>query len=738
MKNVALLFGSLLLVLCADATAQKRVSIAYADEEIQIDGYLNESIWDKHEPADSFYQYFPVDTVQARDQTEIRMAYDAKYLYIGITCYSRHNDFVVPSLKRDFRAGGSDNITLLIDPKNDGNNAYMFGTNPLGVKREGLITRGGTALEGFSTSWDQTWFAESSIGPDYWVSELKIPFRILQFDQETRSWSFNVYRFDTYENERSTWVRIPQTQWIFNLRFMGEMFFERPLKAGTSRAVLIPYVTAGHFADNEAEDPVQTPRFNAGIDAKLNVGSDLKLDLTINPDFSQVEVDRQITNLDRFELFFPERRQFFLENNDLFSNFGFRNVNPFFSRRIGIVEDPETGFNVQNPIYGGARLSGFINDNWRIGLMSMQTAADSSLSVPSSNFTVASIQRNLFQRSNISFIFVNKQNTWGETETPDLELFNRVAGIDLNFATPSNNWYGKLFTHFSFDQVPTPRAFTTGLFVENINENLRLRWRHLYVGEGYRAATGFVPRNRFLQFTPSADYIFKSATSYVNQHGPGATLDVIWDPDGFVSDLLFSLEYKIRTIYNYTFDLGLNRQAIFLYEDFDPTGTDVLPLIGNTVYFFNYFTADLRSDRSRPFSYRFGTTFGGYYNGTRLALQGNVNYFRKPFLNLSINYTYNWFNLLHLPQNVHTFLIGPRLDLTFTKSLFFTSFVQYNTQSKNTNMNLRFQWRYAPVSDLFLVYTDNYFSDPTDPASRFIGDLRNRSIVLKASYWLGF
>ncbi len=715
---------------------QKAITVAHSDEEIIVDGYMHESIWDKFEPADSFYQYFPVDSIQAIYPTEVRMVFDAEHLYIAVVCYSAGSDYVTPTLKRDFRAGGNDNITFLIDPIGNGNNAYMFGTNPIGIKREGLISQGGTTLRGFSTSWDQKWFAAASIQENKWVAELKIPLKILQYDDGNDTWKFNVYRFDLQENERTTWVRIPSSQFIFNLSFMGDMTFNRPLKSSTANTVIIPYVTTSLVKDNEALDTDYMWQGNAGGDVKMNVGTGLKLDLTVNPDFSQVEVDRQITNLDRFELFFPERRQFFIENNDLFSNHGFRDVNPFFSRRIGIVEDPDTEYNVQNTIYGGARLSGSLNEHWRLGLMTMQTAGDDDINVPSSNFTVASLQRNIFKKSNLSFIAVNKQNFWTE-EDPANVSYNRIIGSDLNFATESNAWSGKLFAHYSLNENNLKQPFSTGLFMERIMENARFRWMHAYVGEGYEAQTGFVRRNNYMQLNPSFDYLFKSATSYVNQHGPGVSFNSIWLPFVRETDQKFSLNYQVQTIYNYRFNAGLHRESVFLTDSFDPTGTDAFPLAANSLHIFSYFTFQFRSDNSKAFSYNIRPTFGRYYNGARLGVDGNFRFFRQPYLDIRLDYNYNFFDLPHTATTIHTLLIGPRIDLTFSKSLFFTTFIQYNTQSQNTNINTRLQWRFAPVSDLFIVYTDNYFTDPTDPANRFLGDLRNRSLVVKASYWLG-
>ena len=226
---------------------------------------------------------------------------------------------------------------------------FLFGMNPYGVRREALIANGGRMTDDFSESWDNKWTGQAQIFDDHWVAEFAIPFKTLRFQQGDKQWRFNSYRYDTQVNEISSWYRIPQNQIIMDLGHMGDMIWDKPLgKPGTNFSV-IPYSTAGVFRD--LENPMQTnAKWNTGIgaDAKIGLTSGLNLDLTINPDFSQVEVDDQVINLDRFEIRLPEKRQFFLENADLFSSFGGGRENPFFSRRIGVSIDSATGQNVQN------------------------------------------------------------------------------------------------------------------------------------------------------------------------------------------------------------------------------------------------------------------------------------------------------------------------------------------------------------------------------------------------------
>ncbi|MEO0331161.1 MAG: DUF5916 domain-containing protein, partial [Bacteroidota bacterium] len=271
------------------------------------------------------------------------------------------------------------------------------------------------------------------------------------------------------------------------------MIWDEPLKKPGANISVIPYLTAG--MNRDFEDPEQTtpnwPR-NAGADAKIALTSGLNLDLTVNPDFSQVEVDQQVTDLSRFELFFPERRQFFLENADLFGSFGLTRVNPFFSRRIGVARDTATGQNIQNPILFGARLSGKLNENLRVGLLNMQTAKEEENGLPSFNYTVATLQQKVFDRSNVSFIFVNKQRL-GMRENELYTPYNRVLGIDYNLASADGRWSGKTYFH----QAITPEDTTNQKWAHGMNliyntRHFGFNWKHAYINEGYNAEVGFI------------------------------------------------------------------------------------------------------------------------------------------------------------------------------------------------------------------------------------------------------
>ena len=698
-----------------------------AGAPIVIDGNIDEPAWYRGIPANSFWQLFPTDSVKAAHQTEIFFAYDDEKFYVAAKCYAKTSDFVVPSLRRDFRASGSDNLTFLFDTFNDQTNAFFFGANPAGVLREGLISNGGADREDFSESWDNKWEGESKIHDGYWACELAIPFKTIRYQEGSMKWRFNAYRFDTQINERSTWFRIPQNQFITDLAFMGDLNWEEPLQKSGKNFTLIPYISADLGKDFEADQDGYSSNYSVGGDAKIAVTSGLNLDLTVNPDFSQVEVDRQVTNLQRFEVFFPERRQFFLENADLFGSFGEDRINPFFSRRIGVALDTATDLTIQNPIYFGARLSGKLDENWRVGLLNMQTADDEKNDLPSFNYTVAAIQRKVFTRSNIGAIFVNKQ-TFSDRESETYNKYNRIVGLDYNLGTTNNVWSGKTFIHKAMTPTKVDDKFAHGFELNYRVRRLAMTWRHAWVGEGYDAEVGFVPRSNFFQMLPQARLFFYPKNSMVVQHGP--VLEGLWlhTPGYGITDREVRFRWEIRMRNNSQIEAEVKNEYTFLFEDFDPTREDIHFLDAESGYTYTNYSLEYSSNRNQPFSFRLEPRFGEFFNGSRLGLRGDLTYRFQPFGNISLNYNFNRITLAEPFETVNLFLVGPRIDITFTRKLFLTTFVQYNNQIDNLNINARFQWRFKPVSDFFLVYTDNYLPDDFST--------KNRSIVAKLTYWL--
>lgn len=733
---IAFLFFGIKSISQVGDVADRSVYVGNAEGNMTIDGDLQEPIWKKLKPTQNFKQFFPTDSVVAKAPTEIYMCKDQKNLYIGIKCYAKGNDWVVSSLRRDYRAGGNDNITLVFDTFRDGVNAFYFGVNPEGVIREGTISNGGNSFGDFSTSWDNVWRGTSKKFDGYYTAELEIPFSAIRYPTPGKSWKFLAYRFDTQDNEISVYPGVPRNQVLFSLAYTADMIFEEELSTKSGAVSLIPFISSGVAKDYENKTPTDQV-FEIGGDAKIGITPGLNLDLTVNPDFSQVEVDQQITNLNRFEIFFPERRQFFLENADLFGQFGFGNINPFFSRRIGAATDVTTDNLIQNRIYGGARLSGKLGAKTRIGLLDMQTAANDSKGIPAVNYGVAVIQRKVGIRSNIGLIAVNKQvlEDVAVLDTLGINKYNRMLGVDYNYSFNENTWFGKSFLHGTY-KPNTELAIAQGT---NINYNSRkfgAIWQHEYVSDEYNAEVGFVPRTNYFRISPNAQLKYYPQNEILNRHNFNLGADVFWRPDFGKTDHFFTFRWGGELTQRSNFGISVNHNYVYLFDSFDPTGTESLELLGDQEFSWFSLTGNYRSDRRKIFSWSIDPYVGQYYNGYRYGTRGSFNIRYQPNGSFSLNYAVNYFDMPHLNGQRETYLISPRIDYTFSKSIFTSVFVQYNSQSDNTNINARLQWRFAPVSDLILVYTDNYFTANDDPSDRFLVNIRNRSIILKLTYWL--
>lgn len=689
-----------------------KLHIGKTDEKITVDGILNEPIWKAAEKTGKFARILPIDTGFASAQTVVMMVYDKSNIYLAAICYDTlPGKRPVESLRRDFSFGKNDNFIAFIDTYNDQTNGFAFGISAAGAQWDGLQANGGFV----SLDWDCKWRSAVKNYSDRWVIEFSIPFRSIRYNEGDREWGINFSRLDLKSNEKSSWAPVPRQFQSANLAYTGTLVWDKPLPKAGVRFSLIPYVSGKALQDVETKETAKY-KASAGMDAKLTLSTSMNLDFTINPDYSQVEVDRQVTNLDRFELFFPEKRQFFLENSDLFASLGSERIRPFFSRRIGL----------DVPVLAGGRLSGKIGDNYRIGLMDMQTGIKDT--IPASNFGVLAIQRKIFQRSNIGAFIVNKQ----VTNIPDDSLFsgnqyNRVAGIDFNLASSDNRWTGKAFYHQAFYPEAPGVAFAVSGAIAYNTRSLLLGLTEAFVGSNYLAETGYVPRKGFHQLSPEFKYKFYPLSEKVANHGPGIKAEMFFKPDFSLTDRIVGFTYSVEWLNRSRLTGEVQQSFIELLEPFDPTNSGGDSLAAGSRH--NWTDAGLifSSDTRKLFNYVVSGKYGGYFNGTRLNLSGELNYRVQPYGSLAMVVSYNKIELPDPYNDAELILIGPRLDITFTDKIFFTTFIQYNNQIDNVNMNLRFQWRFAPVSDLYIVYTSNTY--PENLLSK------NRALVVKLSYW---
>ena len=418
------------------------------------------------------------------------------------------------SLKRDFPGGTTDVFTVNLDTFKDKLNSFNFAVSPLGVQRDGLVSNGSE----LSTDWDNKWYSKVINYEDRWEVEIAIPFKTIRYkvDENNNEWLVNFTRFDQSQKfaERSSWSPVPRNFNGNNINFSGTVIWDNsPPKPGANISI-IPYILGSLNKDFQNKKDLKTER-NIGFDAKIAVTPSLNLDVTVNPDFAQVEVDQQVQNLSRFEVSFPEKRQFFIENADLFGSFGFNNITPFFSRRVGLAYNSKSDQNERIPILLGTRLSGRLNKDWRIGFLTMQTGSQEEFNLPSSNYLVTAIQRRVFSRSNIGFIFTNKQNWLFDTlknESGGINAHNytRIMGLDYNLNSPDGKWIGKLFYHRAFRPKNEDGQYAGAAVLSYDSPKFVTTQSIETVGENYGIAnqTGYVTRTNYFRTEPNVVFRF--------------------------------------------------------------------------------------------------------------------------------------------------------------------------------------------------------------------------------------
>jgi len=718
---------SLILGFQSIKAQKKNANIKYyihkATDLIKLDGLMNEQSWLKAQAVNKFSMVLPMDTSITKVPTEVRMTYDENNLYIIAIC-TKVGDGVdmVESLKRDWNFGKNDNFILFLDTYGDLTNGFAFGASAVGAQWDGTMFDGGSV----DLNWDNKWTSAIYNDAEKYVWEAAIPFTSIRYKKGIQEWGVNFSRNDLKTTEKSSWAPVPRQFPTASLSYTGSLVWDAPLPAQKNNFSLIPYFRSSvskEFATSDGTKINQPSVNNSayGLDAKISLSSSLNLDLTVNPDFSQVEVDRQVTNLSRFELFFPERRQFFLENADLFSNLGFENVRPFFSRRIGLNAN----------IDFGARMSGRLDKNWRIGVMDMKTSADVSKYLLAQNFAVIALQRKLFKKSNLEVFYIDKTNleeNGANLNSLSYNKFNRNFGFEFMLAPKNNTWSGKTILIKSFTPNRNGNDFLNAGNLQYSSRNWIISWQHEVVGNNYNAEVGYIPRNNYIKFMPSITRLFFPKSGSVLSHGPQFTTTNYYNTNFNLTDNTKLFNYLITFRDKSITSFGIANEYVELLAAFDPTRIGKQTLAAHTKHQWTTLGFDWTSAPQHKLTYYFSTRKGGYYaNGNLLSITGNIGYRIQPYVNFDVSATYNYIELPQPWGNNKFFLIGPKVDITMTDKLFFTAFYQYNEQTKNINFNTRFQWRYKPVSDLFIVYTDNYYIGPV-----FV---KNRAVVLKFTYW---
>jgi hypothetical protein len=709
-------------------TGKNSANIYFTANPPAIDGEINEREWGNSHLFQNFWDHWPNDDQLAEYQTRVKLTYDNEYLYVAAELEDDHEENIIQTLKRDSEHDfwRSDGFAVVLDPQNNQSNGYIFGVNAAGAQIDGLLSAE-SGRTNTDLNWNNAWISEVKKTEKGWNVEMAIPFKSIKYGKKSE-WGINFMRNDMKRNVYSTWTRIPLNFQGIDLGRMGTVRLSDIPENQGGKVFLMPSTISGMNRDFEAGMGNEW-NANMGLDAKIAVSNALNLDVTVNPDFSQVEVDRQVTNLSRFSIYFPEKRSFFLENSDLFSNLGVHEARPIFTRNIG-YKDGETV-----PILLGARLSGNVTENFRMGLMNVQTGTKSGMS--SENFSIAAVQQRVLKRSVLKGFFVNRQGTGNGSFQPD--EFNRVAGVEFDYLSEDGKWRGKSLYHKSFN----PENFNQSTFLNaGISYNSREYYASLYfydLGRNYLTEVGFTPR--IYNYDASRDTIIRrgykeiyarggyklySKSSQISNHHIDVYSRTYFNQNGSLNERDLKLSYYLNFKDMSRIDARLaNMQINLPYSTYLISADKPLPATG-----YNYSSVMLgyRTPTQYEFYGSLMGEYGGFFNGTKLTLGTELNYRTQPWGNFGINYRFNNVELApgYGVQDIH--LIGTRAEIAFSKAMFLTSFLQYNTQIENFNINVRFQWRYRTMSDIYLVVTNNYNS--YDFTQRDFG------VILKLNYWL--
>lgn len=712
----------------ADNRASFQLAIHKTTTPIKIDGQLNEEAWSSGNYADSFWLNSPRDDVRASHTTKVIVTYDEYALYIGAILKGPTN-YVIQTLKRDNDLETNDAFGVLLDPMGQKNIGYSFGVNAGGAQTEAMVSAAQNIfVNSVDESWDARWYSSVTRTNEGWIVEMSIPLKSIRFKEGKLTWGINFWRIDRQSNERHVWAKVPVQFNPTDLGFTGTLLWDQsPHKNGRNISIT-PYTLGSRFKDFE-NTPSVTNKLNVGGDAKVGLTPSLNLDLTLNPDFSQTDVDQQVTNLSRFSIFFPERRQFFLENADVFTNFGSFPDAPFFSRRIGL-----NASGAKIPIEYGLRVSGNLSPKWRVGVLNMQTKGDSLN--PVQNYSAVALHRRVLKRSTFRALLLNRQViNRGDLDRTD---YARNATGEFEYLSNDGRWAGKISYSKAFkDQVKTDNQFV----VANMGYNGRKFQTALEVqkmGTNFSADMGFVSRlNNYDPVTDKVipvgyttlsninDYSFYPHNKKVVRHWTGTENYIWWTGHGDLNEWYTRLRHFLFFRNTSQLRFRLNNDFVNLIYPFQVTQGEALP---SGYYHFREFNLQFNTDLRKMLNYEFFGVYGSFYNGYKTTVRTAVNFRTQPWGNFSLGFELNDIQLPALYGNARYWLVNPKIQISFTNKLFWTTFLQYNTQIQNFNINSRLQWRYRPMSDLFVVYTDNYITEN-------IFGPKNRSLVLKLNYY---
>ncbi|SNY99982.1 carbohydrate binding family 9 domain-containing protein [Flagellimonas pacifica] len=692
-------------------------------QEPTIDGeVLNDPIWKNIPAIENLVQLRPNYGQAVSEKTAIRIAYTANTFYVSVVCYDKDaRSIVVSDSRRDADLNDEDSFLFIIDTYHDQQNGFLFGTNAQGMEYDAQIDNEGKGnfntnrqqggvIGGTNLNWDATWKVKSQLGDYGWSAEFAIPFRSLRFASgKNKIWGLNFRRNISKNTETAYWTSLPLGFDMKRLSLAGKLTGLNLKNPGNLK--LIPYVL-GQFVNDKSVSPNETDtNFEVGADIKYSITPSLTLDLTYNTDFAQVEVDDQQVNLDRFNLFFPEKRAFFLENAGQFSVGSPGEVDLFFSRRIGIGDDGSLV-----PIIGGARLSGKVGQT-NVGLLSMFTDDVNGTAIEKNNFSVARVNHD-FQgtRSSLGGIFINRAGL-GNME----DDYNRVYAMDGKWGIGNkaevNGFVAKSVTP---GIESNDHAFK---ILGNYNWNgWDLRAGYTEVGEGFNPEVGFLQRSAFRK----PEFLILKAHRVKNMGNlleirPHVSYRGYWNfDDELITGFLhvdnhweFKSGFEVHTGINFTSERVLQNFAI----------SNV------TVPAGNYKNEELQliviTNPNNAFSFDTRTIIGGYFNGHRITNSGTAKYRLGDRFNTSLTFSHSDIQLD--TGNLTALVGGLRLSYSFTPRMFLQSLIQRNNVNEITSVNARFGWLQNANTGLFVVF--NIVKD-----DNVLDNLNNQILTVKYTH----
>lgn len=719
----------------ARAAASPRSAAAIpVSEPPLIDGVLDERVWQQAAPIADFTQTEPTEGMPATERTEVRILYDSQAIYVGVTLFdSETSRLVTTDSRRDSALSGQDSFQLILDTYHDQQNGFIFGTTPLGlqydaqVRNEGETIRGGPpsgaggggntggAGAGVNVNWDGAWDVKTRVTDLAWTAEFKIPLRTLRYGPAPQTWGVNFSRNIERKRESVYWSPISRIYSLTRLSSAGEL---SGLNVAAPRDFkLMPYVSGSesrNFGDPNERKYQGDGDF--GVDAKIGVTSSTTLDLTYNTDFAQVEVDEQQINLTRFNLLFPEKRPFFLENRGLFAVGRPGEIDLFFSRRIGVSDD---GTGTLLPILGGARFTGKAR-GVNIGFLNMQTEEVGELAA--NNFSAARVSKDLSNRSSIGAIAVNRLGT-GDKAGDD--NWNRTFGVDgrvgIHEAITVSGFAARTQTPGATE---SEHAFSTAFDFRTRKYETQLSYAE--VGEDFDPQVGFLERldgyrqvGTALRRHVRTPFLSKLG---VREWEPHASYESYWGFDGLQETATLHVDSRLDFENGYTIgSTALNVQYEGLREPFEVYPGVFVPA---GEYRSPYLLAMGNTDRRKWLSASMSANIGGFLSGQQVSLAPQINIRQEGRLTSSLRWARND---IDLPQgNFVTNLVTARLTYNFSTLINASTLIQYNDRTNRWSTNLRFNWLRTGANGFYVVYNDTERFNGLGPV--------NRTFIIKYSH----